>query len=159
MFGFFFWPQNMWDLTSQTRDRTCTPLEGEVLVIRPPGRSQGINFRLDIQRSFCGYTISAEPAKWIMQSQPPTEKQSTNKGLQRIQLFRYLIAREKNKMLIAQSGTTLCNPMAVAHQAPLSMGFSRQEYWRGLPFPSLGDLPNPGIEPWSPVLAGRFFTI
>ena len=39
----------------------------------------------------------------------------------------------------------------VAHQAPLSMGFSRQEYWSGLPFPSPGDLPNPGIEPWSPV--------
>ena len=41
---------------------------------------------------------------------------------------------------------------AVAHQAPLSMGFSRQEYWSGLPFPSPGDLSNPGIEPWSPAL-------
>ena len=40
----------------------------------------------------------------------------------------------------------------VAHQAPSSMGFSRQEYWSGLPFPSLGDLPNPGIEPRSPEL-------
>ena len=40
----------------------------------------------------------------------------------------------------------------VAHQAPLSMGFSRQEYWSGLPFPSLGNLPNPGIEPGSPAL-------
>ena len=40
----------------------------------------------------------------------------------------------------------------VAHQAPPSMEFSRQEYWSGLPFPSLGDLPNPGIEPWSPTL-------
>ena len=38
----------------------------------------------------------------------------------------------------------------VAHQSPLSMGFSRQEYWSGLPFPSPGDLPNPGIEPRSP---------
>ena len=37
-------------------------------------------------------------------------------------------------------------PWTVAHQAPLSMGFSRQEYWSGLPFPSPGDLPNPGIE-------------
>ena len=37
----------------------------------------------------------------------------------------------------------------VAHQAPLSMGFSRQEYWNGLPFPSPGDLPNPVIKPWS----------
>ena len=40
-------------------------------------------------------------------------------------------------------------PWTVAHQAPLSMGFSRQEYWSGLPFPSPGDLPNPGIEPAS----------
>ena len=46
----------------------------------------------------------------------------------------------------------------VVHQAPLSMGFSRQEFWSGLPFPPPGDLPNPGIEPASPALAGRFFT-
>ena len=49
-------------------------------------------------------------------------------------------------------------PQTVACQAPLPMGFSRQEYWRGLPFPPPGDLPNPGIEPVSPVLEGRFFT-
>ena len=46
----------------------------------------------------------------------------------------------------------------VACQAPLSMGFSRQEYWSRLPFPSPGDLPNPGIEPTSLALAGGFFT-
>ena len=49
----------------------------------------------------------------------------------------------------------------VAHQAPLSMKFSRQEYWSGLPFPPPGDLPDPGIEPASlisPALAGGFFT-
>ena len=40
----------------------------------------------------------------------------------------------------------------VAHQVPLSMEFSRQEYWTGLPFPSPGDLPNPEIKPWSPTL-------
>ena len=43
-------------------------------------------------------------------------------------------------------------PWTVAHQASLSMGFSRQEYWSGLPFPSPEDLPDPGIEPWSPAL-------
>ena len=53
---------------------------------------------------------------------------------------------------------TLCDPMAAAHQAPLSTGFSRQEYWRGLPFPSPGDLPNLGTEPVSPAMAGKFFT-
>ena len=52
-------------------------------------------------------------------------------------------------------------PRTVAHQAPLSMGFSRQEYWNGLPFSSIGNLPDPGIEPtsfMSPALAGGFFT-
>ena len=43
-------------------------------------------------------------------------------------------------------------PWTVARQAPLSMGFSRQESWSGLPFPSPGDRPNPGIEPGSPAL-------
>ena len=49
-------------------------------------------------------------------------------------------------------------PWTVALQTPLSKGFSRQEYWRGLPFPSPGDLPDPGVEPVSPALAGGFFT-
>ena len=52
-------------------------------------------------------------------------------------------------------------PCTVAHQAPLSMEFSRQEYWSGLPFPTPRDLPDPGIKPLSPAfpaLAGRFFT-
>ena len=49
-------------------------------------------------------------------------------------------------------------PRAVAHQAPLSMGFPRQEHWSGLPLPSPEDLPDPGIEPASPILAGRFLT-
>ena len=43
-------------------------------------------------------------------------------------------------------------PWTVAYQDPPSMGFSRQEYWSGLPFPSPGDLPDPGIEPGSPAL-------
>ena len=45
----------------------------------------------------------------------------------------------------------------VARQASLSMGFFRQEYWSGLPFPSPWNLPNPGTEPGSPALAGGFF--
>ena len=49
-------------------------------------------------------------------------------------------------------------PWTVACQALLSMGFSRQEYLSGLPFPSPGDLPDPGIEPRSPTLAGGFFS-
>ena len=52
-------------------------------------------------------------------------------------------------------------PWTVACQAPLSLGFSRQEYWSGLPCPPPGDLPNPEIKPsflMSPALAGGFFT-
>ena len=48
------------------------------------------------------------------------------------------------------SGPDSATSWTVAHQASLSMGFSRQQYWSGLPFPSPGDLPNPGIEPTSP---------
>ena len=56
-----------------------------------------------------------------------------------------------------------CNSLRppIAHQAPRSMGISRQEYWVELPFPPPGDLPDPGIEPMflaSPALAGGFFT-
>ena len=54
--------------------------------------------------------------------------------------------------LVAKSCPTLATPWTVAHQAPLCMGFSRQEYWSGLPFSSPGDLPNPGFEPGSPAL-------
>ena len=49
-------------------------------------------------------------------------------------------------------------PWTVAHQAPLSMGFSRQEYWSGLPFPSPGDLSDPGIDPRSPALQADALT-
>ena len=54
--------------------------------------------------------------------------------------------------LVTKSCPTLATPLTVAYQAPLSMGFSRQEYWSGLPFPSPGDPPDPGIEPRSPAL-------
>ena len=53
---------------------------------------------------------------------------------------------------------TFVTPWAVACQPPLSMGFPRQEYWSGLPFPSPGGLPHPKIERVSPALAGGFFT-
>ena len=58
---------------------------------------------------------------------------------------------ESEKVLLIQSCLTV-TPWTAAHQAPLSMGFSRQEFWSGLPFPSPGDLPDPGIKPMSPAL-------
>ena len=61
--------------------------------------------------------------------------------------------------LVTKSCLTLVTPWTVARQASLSMGFSRQEYWSGLPFPSPGDLPDPGIKLTSPALAGGFFIV
>ena len=63
-----------------------------------------------------------------------------------------------SQLSCVQLFATLCT---VAHHAPLSMGFSRQEYWRGMPCPTPGDLPDLGVEPaclTSPALAGGFFT-
>ena len=60
--------------------------------------------------------------------------------------------------LVAKLCPTLATPWTVTHQAPLFMGFSRQEYWSVLPFPSPGDIPDPGIKAMSPALAGGFFT-
>ena len=64
-------------------------------------------------------------------------------------------------VLVASVVQLFVTPWAVAHQAPLPVGFSRQEYWSGLPCPPPGDLPNPGIKPMSlmsPALAGGFLT-
>ena len=63
--------------------------------------------------------------------------------------------------MLALSSPTLVTPWTVARQAPLSMEFSRQEFWSGLPFPTPGGLLEPGIKSsslMSPALAGRFFT-
>ena len=69
---------------------------------------------------------------------PPCYSFSSAQSLSRVQLF--------------------ATSWSIAHQAPLSVGFSRQEYWSGLPFPSPGDLPNPGIEPRSPALQADALT-
>ena len=60
--------------------------------------------------------------------------------------------------LVTQLSLTFFDPMTVVHQALLFMRFSRQENWSGLSFPLPGNLPDPGIEPVSPALAGGFFT-
>ena len=73
--------------------------------------------------------------------------------------IKQLCALYKNLSYIVHSSVSMLHACSVA---PLSMEFPRQEHWSGLPFPTPGDLPDPGIEPMSlafPVLAGRFFTI
>ena len=61
-----------------------------------------------------------------------------------------MISKVKVKVKSLTRVRLFVTPWTVAYQAPPSMGFSRQEYWSGLPFPSPGDLPNPGFEPRSP---------
>ena len=64
----------------------------------------------------------------------------------------------KVKVKLLSHVQLFATPWIVAYQAPPSMGFSRQEYWSGLPFPSPGDLPNPGIEPGSPAFRADALT-
>ena len=82
-----------------------------------------------------------------------------------ITINEFLINTWKVKVKLLSRVRLFADPWTVAYQAPQSMGFSRQEYWSGLPFPSPGDLPDPGIEPRSLALqadallfelAGRF---
>ena len=73
-------------------------------------------------------------------------------GASGIKLIPSVMSPLKIKVLVSQLCPTLSDSMAVAHQAPLSTEFSKQEYWSGLPFPSPGDLPDPEIEPGSPAL-------
>ena len=90
------------------------------------------------------HSLNSSQHVWAVQKQSPRKKQERSlraQLLSHVQLFPI--------------------PWTVACQAPLSMGFSRQEYWNGLPLPPPGDLPDPGIKrssPVSPALAGRFFT-
>ena len=73
--------------------------------------------------------------------------------------MRTLILNASPKLLLMFSHSVMFNSFATAnHQAPLSMGFPNQEYWSGLPFPSTGDFPEPGVKFTSPTLARGFFT-
>ena len=79
-------------------------------------------------------------------------------------ISKYMTLRTEPLLLSHFSRVRLCaTPETAAHQAPPSLGFSRQEHWGGLPFPSprkecgMWDLPRSGIEPLSPALAGRFY--
>ena len=63
-----------------------------------------------------------------------------------------LSSLERKKVMSLGHVQLFATPWTIAYQASLSMGFSRQEYWSGFPFPSPGDLPDPGIKPGSPTL-------
>ena len=74
------------------------------------------------------------------------------------EIKRHLLLGRKVKVKLLSHVRLFATPWTIAHQAPPSMGFSRQEYWSGLPFPSPEDLPNPGIEPRSPALRADALT-
>ena len=92
---------------------------------------------------------SVRPHRWQPTRLPrPWDSPGKNTGVGCLFLLQCM--KVKSESEFAQSCPTLRNPMDIVYQAPLSIGFSRQAYWSGLPFPSPGDLPNPGIESRSP---------
>ena len=113
---------------------------------------------------FCGAEGSKKGNKWYGEFQSTSSRIMTVgyslKGKKLAYFFWYCISSiwhnayniYKAQSEVAQSCPTLCYPMDGSLPGSGSMGFSRQEYWSGLPFPSPGDLPNPGIEPGSPAL-------
>ena len=114
-----------------------------LLVVAPP---------LQLGTDHCEQSESRKPIFWLC-------------DLHTLHLAFLFFSNSGNDYLVhtksLQSCPTLCNPWTVACQTPLSMGFSRQEYWSGLPYPPPEDLPDLRIEPvslMSPALAGRFFS-
>ena len=129
-------PLTQWCLTLQPRGLQLTTLlcPGD-----SPGENIGVGYQFLLQGIFL--TQGSNPGLphcWQILYQLSHREAiedslvSKVKSLSRVQLF--------------------ATPQTVAYQSPLSMGFSKQEYWSGLPFPSPGDLPDPGIKPGSPAL-------
>ena len=145
----FFWLWGMWGICSLTRDWAHTLCIGSSLNHRPSGKSlKHFNDRRIIvvngslkatcakhwaQHKWSRYSLRDD---WLFCRATVIDKESVQ--LNHVQLF--------------------ATPWTVAHQAPLSMGFSGEEYWSVLPFPSPGDLPNPGIELRSPTLQADTLT-
>ena len=121
---------------------------------------------IDSQTQKTNLTVTLENKLWLPNLWFPGKEYNMNLGL--TDTHYHIQNRQTTKIYLQHllshfSHVQLCAATlwTVAHQVPLSMGFSRQEYWSGLPCPSPGDLPNPGIQPMSfmsPALAGRFFT-
>ena len=100
-----------------------------------------------ISTSISTYYWRKSPWKWACAVETPEFKGQLYSSFL---CFTFVIYKVKVKSLSCVG--LFATPWTVAYQAPLSVGFSRQEYWSGLPLPSPGDLPNPGIEPRSPTM-------
>ena len=88
----------------------------------------------------------------IQESSPAPQFESINSSAFSLLYGLTLTSVQPGELKSLSRVRLLATPWTVAYQSPPSMGFSRQEYWSGLPFPSPGGLPNPGIEPGSPAL-------
>ena len=102
----------------------------------------------EVPKTDQGNTFVSDLLNWILNCCKESIK--INQVYKQDQEIRYVIVSSGD--LVAKLCLTLATPWTVAIQAPLSKGFSRQEYWSGSPFPSPRDLSNPGIEPRSPAL-------
>ena len=125
----------------------------------PPNKNQGKNLKAEWHQS----TISKEGERYHPSSHHYSRCHShfgffSSSLLFEARVFQRLV----EVLLFSKSCLSLCDPRDCSppphRPAPLSMGFLRQEYWNGLLFPSSGDLPDPGMEPESPALAGGFLT-
>ena len=125
-----FWPQGIWELSSSTKDRTHTPCVGRQSLSHWPTRGDPQKIKSEGRKTHSAY-LPILRCRWV-----------------------YCSHVSSGASVLSDSATL----RTVVHQAPLPMGFSRQDYWSGLPFPPPGDLPDPGIKPASPVLTGGFFT-
>ena len=105
--------------------------------------------------------MDAQDSNSLLTSYPPKKVgfQSLLKSKKLLEMNpKNIQAEQKVKVSAAQSCLTFATPWTVAHQAPLPVGFSRQEHWGGLPFPP-GDRLDPGIKPRCPALAGGFVPV
>ena len=108
-----------------------------------------------------GCTVAPDPSSGLQSSFSSTKADSLHPDVQILCVTFNCLGIYVRVCPVAQLCLTLCDPWTVAYQALLSMEFSRQEYWSGLPFPPPGHLPNPRIEPTSlisPALIGGFLT-
>ena len=108
---------------------------------------------------------SSQTQRWILHVESKNHQiinlETVERYLQELEEMRRSYSKGskfESESEVAQSYPTLCDPMDCSLPGSSSMGFSRQEYWSGLPFPSSGDLPNPGIKPGSPALEADALT-
>ena len=142
-----------WWTWTRTIEGICLPIYGYLhIFLWSPGVSK-LAWPSSVSRGqwrgLKGRTESNDPiVSWVRSCSSLSPMPPPSLSTDSVTLFSYTVKVKKSLSHVQLFAT----PWTVARQPPLSMGFSRQEYWSGLPFPSPGDLPDPGIEPRSPAL-------